>query len=80
MRASFIRNGKIVFHHPPVSLPDREVRMPNTLMQNFQARVADVIDEYLLLGAKPEDIRAVLQQEDNSDLAMRAKELGADER
>jgi len=50
--------------------------MTKTLLQNFQARIAEVIDEYLLLGAKPEEIREVLQQEGNSDLTMRAKELG----
>ena len=52
--------------------------MPNTLMQNFQERIAEVIDEYLLLGAAPEKIREVLQQEIGSDLERRAKELYAD--
>lgn len=47
-------------------------------LQNFQARIADVIDEYLLLGAEPEQLREVLQQEVSSDLATRAKELCAD--
>ncbi len=46
------------------------------LYQNFQERIAEVVDEYLLLGADPDQIIVLLQQEAGSDLAKRREELG----
>jgi hypothetical protein len=55
---------------------DPTIKGSTKLMQNFQERIAEVIDEYLLLGARDDDIKTVLQQEIESDLVQRARELG----
>ena len=45
------------------------------LYANFQDRIAEVVDEYLLLGAAADGLREVLRQEAGSDLDARRKEL-----
>lgn len=48
------------------------------MIQNFQDAVSDLIDQYLKLGAEPDWLREVLQQEIVSDLEVRREELDAD--
>lgn len=48
----------------------------DNLAENFEDEVSQALDNYLLLGVKPEDLNAVLKKLCEKDLNKRLEELG----